>query len=632
MFTIKRSEANPILSPIRSNSWETAATFNASPAIYKKKKYLLYRALSEPDTMVAPDFRLSSIGIASSLDGLHYNKDRKIFIHTDADFDRYGAEDPRVTKLDDTYYIFYTALGGLPFGADNIKVAVAITKDFKKIEKKALVTPFNAKAMGLFPERIHGKMAALVTINTDRKPSEICYVEFESEEQMLSESFWTEWYKTAATDHALPIRRSDQDHIELGAVPLKTDKGWLVVYSHIQRYGSDNPVFGVETLLLDLENPKKILGRTQGSIMVPEEYYEKIGMFRNIIFPSGAMIVDNMLEIYYGASDTYCAMASVPVDRLIESMTMHDRYLERYEHNPILSPRPELAFEAMGTINAATIELEGNIYIIYRAVAEGNVSTFGLAVSTDGYTIDERLDYPIYAGRAAFETNPQDSHNHGVEDPRVVKIGDTLYFSYTGYNGTVARVCVVSISVQDFIARRFDTWSEPHAISPDYVQDKDSSILSEKVDGAYMIFHRIGLHACVDFVPSLEFEHPITRCIELFGPRPGMWDSMKVGIAAPAIKTKKGWLLFYHGISDAKVYRVGAMLLDLKNPTKVLARTATPILQPERDYEVSGVVAQVVFPCGLIVRKDQILMYYGAGDSVLGVATGSVKNILKIFE
>ena len=93
--------------------------------------------------------------------------DRKPLIVPEYDFEKYGCEDPRVTKLGSKYYIFYTALSNYPFNADGIRVAMAITKDFKKIDKKALVTPFNAKAMALFPAKIGKKIAALVTVNTD---------------------------------------------------------------------------------------------------------------------------------------------------------------------------------------------------------------------------------------------------------------------------------------------------------------------------------------------------------------------------------------------------------------------------------------------------------------------------------
>jgi predicted GH43/DUF377 family glycosyl hydrolase len=451
----------------------------------------------------------------------------------------------------------------------------------------------------------------------------------------------------------MQLRRAPDDHLELGAAPVKTDRGWLVIYSHIYHYDSGHPVFGIEAILLDINDPRKIIGRTTGNMFTTEEYYEKVGMVRNVNFPSGAAINGRNLEIYYGAADTHCAMATVNLENLLDSMTsknniddtgiadirneIETKGLRRYTRNPIIKPRPGLMWEARGTINPAAIELRGKIYIIYRAFSDKNVSSFGLAITTDGYNIEERPTDPIYRGHAQFETAGSVDNNFGVEDPRVTEFGDTLYFSYTGYNGKVPRVAIVSIKTEDFINKRFDKWSEPQVVSPDYIDDKDACFLPETTnvngDGEkYMIFHRIGLNVCVDFVGSLDFKHLINRCFEIFGPRPGMWDSLKVGISAPPIKTKKGWFLFYHGISDDHIYRVGALLLDLADPTKIIARMSTPILEPLRDYELTGLVPHVVFPCGAVVRKDKVFVYYGGGDSVIGVATGSMKNLLKGFE
>jgi predicted GH43/DUF377 family glycosyl hydrolase len=107
-----------------------------------------------------------------------------------------------------------------------------------------------------------------------------------------------------------------------------------------------------------------------------------------------------------------------------------------------------------------------------------------------------------------------------------------------------------------------------------------------------------------------------------------MWDAAKVGIASPPIKVVSGWLFLYHGVSRRSRYRVGAALLD-ESGTTVLARTADPIFEPKEAYELSGEVNQVVFPCGTIVRGDTIYMYYGGGDTVVGVATASLPDIVR---
>jgi predicted GH43/DUF377 family glycosyl hydrolase len=624
MFTLTRSEHNPILSPLKTHPWEAAAAFNGCPIIKGTETHLVYRAMSEPQLLKEPHIRMSVIGHAVSKDGLHY-ENRKILIQPDTDFDRYGCEDPRITKCGDMYYIFYTALGGFPFAAENIKVAVALSTDLKTIKEKHLVTPFNAKAMALFPDTINGKMGALITVNPDSSVADICYAEFDKPEDMWSKEYWDEWWKNIES-HKIHIRRLPTDHLEIGAPPLKTDKGWLVVYSHIQRYGHSDVTFGIETLLLDLKNPRQIIGRTKGPFMVPDTYYENTGMVPHITFPSGALIRDDKLEVYYGAADTHCAVATIPLDNLLRSITDERRaHIKRFPGNPIIAPRPGMLWESDGTINPAAIDLGDKTHILYRAVAAGNYSTFGYASSSDGFSIDERLDKPVYFPRADFE-------NRGCEDPRLMVVEGRLYMTYTGYDGSTPRVAISSISTDDFLKKKWSGWSMPEAITPPGVVNKDAAILPEPVKGKYMIFHRVHESICADFVSSLDFtKERVNQCIEIIAPRRGMWDGGKVGISSPPVKTKDGWLMLYHGVSWSTTYRVGAVLLDLEDPTIVIARTAIPLFEPEEEYERKGLVPNVVFPCGMVVRGGTAYIYYGGGDSVIGVATIKMAALLDMM-
>ena len=216
MFTVTRSEYNPILSPNEDHPWEAAAAYNGCPVVIGKKTYLVYRALSEPQLLKEPRIRMSTIGRAISKDGKHY-EDRMALVKPDMDFDKYGCEDPRVTKIGKSYYIVYTALGGFPFSADNIKVAVAISDDLETVREKHLVTPFNAKGMAFFPEKINGKYAAILTVNTDNPPSDICYAEADRMEDFWSPEYWKEWMKKLDA-HKISIRRLSSDHLEMGAV------------------------------------------------------------------------------------------------------------------------------------------------------------------------------------------------------------------------------------------------------------------------------------------------------------------------------------------------------------------------------------------------------------------------------
>jgi predicted GH43/DUF377 family glycosyl hydrolase len=149
--------------------------------------------------------------------------------------------------------------------------------------------------------------------------------------------------------------------------------------------------------------------------------------------------------------------------------------------------------------------------------------------------------------------------------------------------------------------------------------------------GQYFILHRVGDEICGDYLKSLNFETGIIKkCIRIIGPRINSWDSSKVGISAPPIKTKNGWLLLYHGVSKShNTYRIGAVLLDLKDPAIVLARTTDSIFEPKELYEKVGIVNNVVFPCGMALIDDLLYIYYGGADTVVGVATMELDIILK---
>jgi predicted GH43/DUF377 family glycosyl hydrolase len=635
MYVIKRSAHNPLLAPIADRHWEARGTFN--PTVIKKGNisHMFYRALGRPDALMTPA-GISTIGKALSLDGEHFQS-RRQFIVPSEEWDKYGCEDPRATSFEGKHYIFYTALGGMPFNAGNIKVAVAISKDLETVDEKHLVTPFNAKAMALFPERVGGKITVILTAHTDEPPAKITIAQCDTIEELWTLEFWEKWHRDLDS-HAINPLRFDHDHVEVGSQPIKTKDGWLIFYSYIQNYfGGGERVFGIEALLLDLKDPRVIVGRTKGPIMVPQELYECYGMVPNIVFPSGATIEKNgRVDIYYGGADTVCAKASLNVDDLLSAM-IPERRVElavRASENPIIKPIIENAWEKNATFNAAAIDLAGSVHILYRAMGDDNTSVLGYAASKNGVKITERGKTPAYIPREDFEMKHGDSRgNSGCEDPRITKIGDTLYMAYTAFDGVHAtRVALTSISEKDFLAKRWDKWSKPQLTTPDGVNDKDTCLMPEKVGEQYMLIHRIDPQICADFLDTLDFKKSrLTRCIEIMGPRPGMWDSTKIGIAGPPIKTPKGWLLIYHGVSKTSTYRLGAVLLDLKNPSIVLSRSVDNILEPIENYERTGIVRNAVFSCGAVLRGDTLLIYYGGADTVLGVAKTSLKKLLKIL-
>lgn len=632
MLQVKRHLQNPILLPNTSHPWEAYATFNGCVLKTDDSFHMFYRAMSDKQYYHGHnDFRLSTIGHARSKDGLHF-ENRSLFLQPTFEWERYGCEDPRVTKFEDIYLIFYTAISTWPPEAKGIKVAVALSKDLETIQERHIVTPFNAKAMTLFPERINGKITALLTVNTDAPPTHIALAQFDTIEEIWSDEYWRHWYRHY-DEHRIHLKRMKTDQIEVGAPPIKTSHGWLFMYSYILNYTTSKPTFSVEMAMLDLVNPRHIIGRIQESILEPSEPYEFEGIVRNIVFPSGLIKEKNELYIYYGAADTTCCVATTSYDNIIshfEKTTAEVPKLFRFEGNPILEPKEWHEWESKAVFNPAIIKGENEIFILYRALSHNNVSTIGCAISHKGLHIDERFSEPIYIPREEFEKRKNSEGSSGCEDPRITRIDDTIYMCYTAYNGVNnPRVALTSILYDDFIHRKW-IWKKPVLISPPGIDDKDACVLEEKIKGKYVIFHRIGQDIVLDYVDNLSFpENKWLQIQSVITPRKGWWDSRKIGISAPPIKTSQGWLLLYHGISEAdNEYRIGAMLLKIDEPGVVLSRTEFPILEPEMVYEKLGLVNNVVFPCGATILNNILHVYYGGADKVIGLATAPLQTIV----
>jgi len=635
MFVVRRSHHNPILVPDKDHYWEAFATFNMSVIKAGKIFYGVYRAISAVDRMRTPQ-QVSMIGICKSKDAVHF-EERARFIVPMEEWEQYGCEDPRVTYFEGQYYIFYTALSKYPFEASGIKVAVAVSKDLKKIKERHLVTPFNAKAMTLFPERINGKITVIFSINTDIPPAKTAIAQLDTIEQLWDPKFWEKWYKDLDV-HVIDFKRSPYDHIEVGAPPVKTSKGYLLIYSHIQNYfpSPDNldRIFGVEAVILDPNNPLKIVGRTRGPLFAPRESYELLGHVPNVVFPTGAIVKKDTLFIYYGAADMTNCVAHVNLNDLMGTMNSEASsqwHFKRAVVNPIIAPIKEHSWEGKATFNPAVLRIRNTTHILYRTLSDDNTSYIGYASSKDGINIDERFVEPIYSPREDFESKKIAGGNSGCEDPRLTKIGSNIFMCYTAFDGIgPPRVAITSITEKNFLKKNWE-WTKPVLITPAGFDDKDTCIFPEKIKGEYFILHRVGNEMCGDYIQSLNFEKDnVKKCIRIIGPRINSWDSLKVGIAAPPMKTKHGWLLLYHGVSKShSTYRIGAILLDLKDPAIVLARTTDPIFEPRETYEKVGVVNNVVFPCGMAEKDGLLYIYYGGADTVVGVATMELGIALK---
>jgi predicted GH43/DUF377 family glycosyl hydrolase len=385
---------------------------------------------------------------------------------------------------------------------------------------------------------------------------------------------------------------------------------------------------------LDFNNPLKIIGRTLGPLLVPRESYELLGHVPNVVFPSGAILKKDTLFIYYGAADTSICVAHVNINDLMGTIrpeTSSRWSFKRSVLNPIIIPNKKHPWEAKATFNPAVLRIRNTTHILYRTLSDDNTSYIGYAETKDGVNIDERLPEPIYSPRENFELKKIAGRNSGCEDPRLTKIGKIIYMCYTAYDSIgPPRVAITSITEKNFLQKDWK-WEKPVLITPEGFDDKDTCIFSEKTKGQYFILHRVGDEICGDYFKSLNFNtQTIKKCIRIIGPRINMWDSAKVGISAPPIKTKNGWLLLYHGVSKSHgTYRVGAVLLDINDPAIVLSRITDPIFEPKELYEKIGIVNNVVFPCGMALKDGLLYIYYGGADTVVGVATIELDILLK---
>lgn len=305
-------------------------------------------------------------------------------------------------------------------------------------------------------------------------------------------------------------------------------------------------------------------------------------------------------------------------------------------NNPIIEPRQENGWEAWQTFNPGVILLENKVHFLYRAIGQDGLSRLGYAVSADGFAIDRRLSYPVYE----HQTTNQSFNFHsfasggswgGCEDARLVRVNqkDTIYMTYTACDQGL-RVALTSIKIKDFLARKW-RWQNPVLISPPGEVHKNWVIFPEKIKGKYAILHSISPQISIAYLDNLDFKNQdYVNSHYRVKIRKNCWDNWLRGAGPPPIKTEKGWLLFYHAMdqNDPGKYKVGAMLLDLDEPTKVLHRAQEPILEPNKCYENNGFKAGVVYASGAVVKNGNLLLYYGGADNYVCVAQANFKEFL----
>lgn len=297
--------------------------------------------------------------------------------------------------------------------------------------------------------------------------------------------------------------------------------------------------------------------------------------------------------------------------------------LQRNAENPILTAR-EWPYPCHSVFNPGAIRLpSGETLLLCRVEDQSGFSHLCAARSPDGvgnWHIDAQ---PTWLADA--ENFPEEAR--GIEDPRIVRLEEIGRYAVT-YTAFSAAGPAVSLALTE----DFRTYERLGVVLP--VDNKDAALFPRKINGLWAMLHRpffsnAGGHIWLSYSPDLR--HWGAHRLILSSRQEPAWDTGKIGLAPPLIETTDGWLLLYHGVkptAGSAIYRMGAALLDLQNPETCLFRGTDWILGPREDYERTGDVPNVVFPSGCTLDGDRLNLYYGAADTSIALATGSIRNIL----
>ena len=295
----------------------------------------------------------------------------------------------------------------------------------------------------------------------------------------------------------------------------------------------------------------------------------------------------------------------------------------RYTNNPILTKK-DVPYEVATVHNAGVTKFNGEYIMLFRSHRHNGRSILGLARSKDGFRfkVDEKpFMEPAQSGEFA------EYESFGVEDPRITYIDGEYLITYSAYSQHGVRIGLAK--TKDWVTvERFSLITEA-----DY---RNVVIFPEKINGLYARLDRPHSEISpwsiwISYSPDLKYWGAAKLIMK---PVQYHWDEMKIGPGAPPIKTEKGWLHIYHGVyptMDGSVYRLGAALHDLNDPSKIIVVGDNWILQPEEPYEITGYVHNVVFTCGAVPEDDgTVKIYWGGADTVMCVGTARTSELVDL--
>jgi predicted GH43/DUF377 family glycosyl hydrolase len=297
----------------------------------------------------------------------------------------------------------------------------------------------------------------------------------------------------------------------------------------------------------------------------------------------------------------------------------------RRPDNPILSVE-DWPYAANSVFNAAAAEVKEKILLLARVEDFRGISHLTAARSKNGidnWQIDKEPTL-----RPEPKKYPEEIW--GIEDPRITRLEELKRWaiSYTAYSKGGPMVSLAT--TEDF--KRFKRIGP---VMPP--EDKDAALFPVKFKGLWAMLHRpvpplFGAHIWISFSPNLKHWGEHREIIQ--AREGGWWDANKIGLCAPPMETKEGWLILYHGVrvtASGSIYRLGLVLLDLEDPTRVIRRSNEWVFGPKVHYEREGDVDDVVFPCGWIKKGNKLFMYYGAADSRICLATADFNEVVEFI-
>lgn len=561
--------------------------------------------------LVFRDEKDSELRLAKSKNGLSFTKfDTPLNIQGLTPEKAKNIRSLRLTEKDGTFYMCMED-GGLKIFASNELLHFGLLSDVGEIKEPGMIIPGfkkNHKHALIFGDKVLRLAYSKDLVDWEVDPI-----------PLLSPNF-TSW--------------EQETHVGLSVATIVTTPKAIVLVYYLKVVYQNETSYSLQAVTLDRKDPKKLLGQSD-VIWENNEAWAQ-----GSVEPIGAVFLDgNLISFWNHGGKSILSIKHLSIERIVDApQNTKAFFLRRVDSNPVIAPSRE-SWENRATFNPGAILDKEKVHLVYRAIGDEDTSVIGYATSEDGKSLSYRSKQPSFVPKnfikaSVDKLSPFISGGGfgGCEDPRITRINGRIYMTYVAFDGvSPPRSAVTSIPEEDFFEERWN-WTEPVFISRPGVVNKNAVIFPEKIRGKYVFMHRVFPNILIDYLDDLDFDgKKFLRGDYTIKPRPLFWDSRKIGAGPPPLKTDDGWLLIYHGVGDqdAGRYKVGAMLLDSEYPERVIARSYYPILEPSHRLENEGHKSGVVYPCGAVIKDNDLIVYYGGADTVALAAISDKDEFLK---